>query len=658
MGTKIVKIASKRGAFQSFIAVILALLIVYGFYGGKIYVSILSLLGFGAILLYAIINKFKPLYVLLTIVFIFFLTYGFLTFNYIANIDIKPNTTYTVMGKVPTIINEGDKYISFVLEHCEIIETESGKSVLSNSKIRVISYSDFDVKAGDIIIFNDQLQKEELFSFGKINSFNLPSKIYATCFTRETFTIYDNKLELKDKTHLKIKEAFYSSMSTRSASLAYAVTFGDQSDISESVMDGFRYSGLAHILSVSGLHTTILFSLLAFGLARIPFTNKKITGVALAVMLLLYTYLCFFNPCIVRASIMCMVFYLTQIVPRKHDMLSSLGLSGLIVLLFNPLDLFNLGFCLSFGCMYGVAVLTKPISKLIAFIHNRFIISTIAMTLATQIATLPFMAYYFGYFSFISILANILLLPLFNFLFAILLILVIPSLIFTPSFLLGLIGEGMNIFIQLSVGISKIDTLIVPLCKIGVVGIMAYIVLTFITSNRFFVKWKKKCLISACLVVIIGLSIFFSYLPTTQLNTNYKVEECESTYYFKLNESNLCFVNSFKNGISLSCTTQKLNQINENKIENMILISKVNVDREKLQDFFAQYKISNIYLPKYLYEEDSALIQLLETNSNLILMEDMDNINIGTDAKFIRSTESKCYIKYIIKGNQFIVTNS
>ena len=658
MGTKIIKIASKRGAFQSFLVVILALLIVYGFYSGKFYISIISLLGFGAIILYAIINKFKALYVLLLIIFVFFLSYGFITFNYIANINIQPNTTYTIMGKVPTTINEGDKYISFVLEHCEVMESESGKSILSNSKIRVISYNDFNVSAGDIIIFNDELQKEALFNFGKINSFNLPAKIYATCFTRENFTIYDNKLELKDKTHLKIKDAFYSSMSTNSASLAYAVIFGDQSDITESVMDGFRYSGLAHILSVSGLHTTILFSLLAFGLARMPFANKKFTGIALAIMLLLYTYLCSFNPCIVRASIMCMVFYLTQIVPRKHDMLNSLGLSGLIVLLFNPLDLFNLGFCLSFGCMYGVAMLTAPIAKLLSFIHNKFIISIISITLATQIATLPFMAYYFGYFSFISILANILLLPLFNLFFAILLILAIPSLIITPSFLLGLIGEGMNIFIQLSVGISKIDALIVPLFKIGILGIISYIVLIFITSKRAFIAPQKKCLISACLIVVMAVSILFSYLPNTQLNTNFKVEQCDNTYYFKLSEDNLCFINSFKNGIALSCTTQKLNQINENKITNLILTSKINVDAEKLQEFLTTFKVVNTFLPKYLYAENNLLIQMLEENSNLILMEDMQNINIGTNAKFIRITESKCYIKYILNGKQFIVTSN
>ncbi|MGN1227467.1 MAG: ComEC/Rec2 family competence protein, partial [Christensenellales bacterium] len=588
--SKLIKICGTRSAFFTFLSVILALLIVYGVYANKYYISIICLAFFILLLTFAIKTQNKTLLIVLAITFILFSFYGFYSFNYVNNISIDENYEYCVSGKVPCIIKDNEDYTTFTLENCTIIDNDENE-IYSNLNIRVIySGESYYPEPGDIITFKTTLTKEELFTFGKFNSYNISYGIYFSCFIEtENLLIDYNKIKnektLKDRICLKVKDAFFSVMDTKSASIAYGVTFGDKSVISSTITNGFKYSGLSHILAVSGLHTSILFMIFTFLMSKLTFINKKVRGVIIAILLLFYAYLCSFSPSIVRAVIMCLLIYFPLVFGYKYDFLNNLGTSGLIILLINPFDIFNVGFCLSFACIYGISLFTHTFNQKFNCIKLQSITSIFAVTLATQIATLPFMANYFGYFTFISFIANVLLLPIFTTIFCIIIVSAIISLIFTPTLMLKLIALCLNSFTEISVYLSSIDYLIVPLCKIGIIGILTYLILLYLCANKFFIKKNTKRILATILVIITLSSCIFVSLPKTPTNQSFCIADTTQTHYFKLDNDNFCLINPFTSPTTIYSTSQTLQNLNEKRINNLIIVDDIYVSQNDMKEF-------------------------------------------------------------------------
>lgn len=650
--SKLVKICANRILFFTFLAIILALLTVYGFYSSKFYISIVCISFFVCLVIYSIIQKSKVLFVLCLLSFLIFSVYGFCVFNNIENIKIDTNATYDVTGYVPSRYFENENSYTIKLENCTI--SYEGKALYKNLNINFIYVGEnYTPSPGDIIKFKTTLNKEKLFSYGEFNRYNIPYGIYFTAvYFDDDLQVIDNKINLRDTVNSRVKEVFTNSLDTKSSSLAFAVTFGDKSLISSSVSNGFRYSGLAHILAVSGLHTTILFTILAFLLSKVKFLDRKATAIIISIFLIVYAYFCSFSPSIIRACIMCIMFYLSLLTTHKPDALNTLGLSGIIILLFNPLDIFTVGFCLSFACMFGIILLTKALT--IKTKTPNKLLSILALTTATQIATLPFIAKYFGYLSFVGFITNMLLLPLFTLLFSIIIVLAFVSLIVAPTHILGLLSYGLNAFIDLSVASSNLDFLIFDTLKFGVIGILAYLILLFAISNKFFIKKTTKAILCATLLIIISVSCVYSSIPKINLNTSYSLSTTQSSHYFKLNKDNLCFINPFIDSQSLYETKTLLNNKNEKCIKNLIVTKYMKITLNDLKEFNKDVKIINVYLPTYLYDTTKPIIVYLEHFTNVILIDDLDTLNIGTDAEFILTTSTSGYVKYIINNKQYI----
>ena len=307
--SKLIKICGNRPLFFVFISIILSMLTIYGIYANKIYVCIGCLFFFALLLIYSKVQNDKQLFIALLISFIMFGIYGFANFNYVDLVKVNPDTTYTITGYVPTTIYENGKTRTIVLENCKVQDGE--KVLYSNIGIRlVLTNEDANITTGDVIKFENTLIKENLFDYGEFNSYNLPyGIIFTTICNSNDINLLQNKISLKDKIRLHTKEGFESSLDNSTSALAYAVIFGDKSALNSKTIDGFRYSGLSHILAVSGLHTTLLFGLFAFLLSRVRALNRNATGIIISILILFYAYICSFSPSVVRAGIMCIVMY-------------------------------------------------------------------------------------------------------------------------------------------------------------------------------------------------------------------------------------------------------------------------------------------------------------------------------------------------------------
>jgi competence protein ComEC len=205
----------------------------------------------------------------------------------------------------------------------------------------------------------------------------------------------------------------------REAGFLRGILLAERSKIANDVRQAFVDTGTVHVLAVSGLHVGVVAVVFYgfFGLLRLP--RKWIAGTTI-MGLLAYMTLIGSPPSVVRATIMAIVLLLGPLFERKIDVYQSLAVAASLLLLWDSNNLFNVGFQLSFAAVISIVYLYPILIKVLPRIPERFeevkmlepVLKLFAVSLAAQLGTLPFTAYYFDRIPLVSLLANLLVVPL------------------------------------------------------------------------------------------------------------------------------------------------------------------------------------------------------------------------------------------------------
>ncbi len=238
-----------------------------------------------------------------------------------------------------------------------------------------------------------------------------PATIKISTELQKNIWYYTAKLNSKitqnlEKTHFN-KEAL---------AVATALLLGQRQDISPDILQNYQYAGAIHILSVSGLHVGIIFLFLNFILKPIPNTKK---GSLLKLGILLTCLFSFaliagLSASIVRSVTMFSFVAIGLHLKRSVNIYHTLIVSILLILLFQPNFLFDVGFQLSYLAVFFIIwfqpILTsywKPKNKILKYIWD---ILTVSFT--AQIGTLPLSLYYFHQFPGLFFITNLIVIPL------------------------------------------------------------------------------------------------------------------------------------------------------------------------------------------------------------------------------------------------------
>ena len=176
-------------------------------------------------------------------------------------------------------------------------------------------------------------------------------------------------------------------------------------------------SGIAHIVSISGMHISFLMGFLA-----IIVKNKRLFAITGIPILLLFMAMTGFTPSVTRAGLMQIFLICAPIFRRESDSITSLSAALLALLLLNPYSCASVGLQLSFSATLGIILFTPGLSsaakdsfrdkkyykKKIPRLLINFIVSSLATTAGALIFTLPLTALHFGYVSLIAPLTNLL----------------------------------------------------------------------------------------------------------------------------------------------------------------------------------------------------------------------------------------------------------
>ncbi len=210
-----------------------------------------------------------------------------------------------------------------------------------------------------------------------------------------------------------------------------ALLLGDATDLDYGTDTAFKISGIRHIIAVSGLHISILYSLLSFVAAR----RRWLTALLGLPTLLLFAAVAGFTPSVNRACIMIALMMLATLVGREYDPPTELAFACLVMLAGNPLVITSVSFQLSVGCVAGIQLFNVPIHNWLKAKFRKpnklqiWLCTSVSVTLSAMTLTTPLSAWYFGAVSLVSPLTNLLTLWVVNLVFNGILAVCIVSLI-------------------------------------------------------------------------------------------------------------------------------------------------------------------------------------------------------------------------------------
>ncbi len=190
-----------------------------------------------------------------------------------------------------------------------------------------------------------------------------------------------------------------------------AIVLGDRSGLSLETRNVFLNSGTYHILVISGLHLGFLAGALFF-LARCLRLPRAASSLLTVLGVVFYTLLTGGSPPIVRAALMVSLYLLALILGRERDLLNTVALAAFLLLLWNPLYLFDAGFQLTFVATGAILVVLNrfDFSRLPRL--SRWVLASLVASTAATLGTAPLLALHFNRASVTGIVANLLIVPL------------------------------------------------------------------------------------------------------------------------------------------------------------------------------------------------------------------------------------------------------
>lgn len=211
----------------------------------------------------------------------------------------------------------------------------------------------------------------------------------------------------------RLREAF---PDNRIYALAAALLIGYTKELDPDLVQAYSDTGVIHIIAISGMHLSLVYLLLNGLFARIPIINKSRLLRVSMVLLLIWSFTCLTGAgaSITRAAVMFTCMQFGEWMGRKTQVLNMLMAAAYILLLADPMLLWDLGFQLSFLALLSL-VLFEPALKKSCWPRQTWLqpaAQLLAATCAAQILTFPVCLYYFHQFPLVFLLANILAVPL------------------------------------------------------------------------------------------------------------------------------------------------------------------------------------------------------------------------------------------------------
>lgn len=420
------------------------------------------------------------------------------------------NTVVSVEGKVisvPLLTRNGKEFM---------FKTSIVNGNVLNEKVIVNLPAGYSVSYGDIINIGGKLKKP--FS----SAFPLVFDYQKYCARDEIYTILNASSFEYIKSHPNIVNKFAFAFQQDiikkidvyfkrpCSDVLKSLIIGDKSSLTSDVKNTFSDSGAMHILVVSGLHVGFVGATVLFVLKLTGLSLKKASLLSIP-FVLFYVIATGANPPAARSIIMLSCIFFSLSLDREPLIYNSLALSALVILIFQPQQLFTASFQMSYGATIGIVCFYQ---RILGFFRNvkgkilRFFCGVLSVTVSAQIVLIPVCMYYFGKISIISFATNIIVVPLIGTILY--LGVIFYGLTFISQYIATMCSTVLSIILNFILFVTTVlgnpKFFVVSVAKPSIVQMILFFTLLFFVSGF---KGKKRFIIS---VIIIAVnSIYVNY---------------------------------------------------------------------------------------------------------------------------------------------------
>lgn len=298
--------------------------------------------------------------------------------------------------------------------------------------------------------------------------------------------------------------------------LAQALALGGHySELGEDTMKDFSYTGLIHILSISGSHIALLLALV-YGLGRLIKLKKRtslIMGILLAIM---YCGVVGGDAPVVRATMMSILMCIAYVKGRLYQAKQALCICAILCLVYDSFSIFDVSFQLSFGATYGLLIWGTVLYERIQWLP-KWIKTPLVLCVSAQLLILPLQLYYFHYISIASLLAACIVAPILDVSIILIFISTVITYVMPISFLWSLIDTLLRISLYLNHVLGRSGSLLWlgmmhPYC--------AYLYLVLLGVFTYFLTHRKRYTVYIVLCLVFMVTTFGASYYVTQYHKN------------------------------------------------------------------------------------------------------------------------------------------
>jgi competence protein ComEC len=515
---------------------------------------VLVFIAFSLFLIFLIFNKIRKVMVIV-IMSLVFLAFGGVSFynaekTYSKTFDGCYNQPVTIEGYVDSEIESTDGKLKFYMRTNKIICAQKEKKVVGKLLINISDNSGYLERNNTFRYrtrkyFTGNIEKPK----SAVNPGGFNYKRYlaglgvsGTVYIRTSSDVclagikgggWLHKLGFSIKNYvLKIIEFC---LDKNQAGLLSGMIIGYKDGLDENAYNAFSKAGLTHIMVASGMNVAFIILPLTYIFKKMQIGSSA-TSILIIAVLILFVFVAGFSASVVRAVIMGIIILLGKLIMRETDIFTSISAAAIILLFINPYTIFDIGFQLSFSATISLVMFYQKIKERIDHKYLPNIISdTLAATIAAQIGVVPITLYYFNNLSTISILSNLLVVPVVQVITIIGFIMVFAGIININ--LAVLIGYINNTFLSFVLFITE-NTAKLPYASLKLptpplwLIILYYIAVLYIFKWRQFVKNKQsfKYVKYICIALTILIIAIKNIIPKPLEITFLDVGQGDSTF--------------------------------------------------------------------------------------------------------------------------------
>ena len=412
--------------------------------------------------------------------------------------NLNPRSKYSLDEKNVVVVIDKYKFNGNKLE----MEVKGKERIICNLYFNTIEEKEEymkKIKLGQTVYLEGVMKEPSqntnkyLFNYKK---YLLSKKIYYT------FTI--KKIDINENISMqyKIKNSLIDRIEKLNSPYLYAFILGDTSFIDSSIKSIYQSNGISHLLAISGMHITLLFSTIYKLLEKIKRTKFNILFVS--ILLLFYLFLVNFTPSSIRAGLM----FIALLLSKKIKSYKVLIFIFALLISINPYYVYNIGFLLSFIVSFYILIFND-------LIKGNYFQKLLMTSLIAFIASMPVIIYNYNSINLLSVFLNLIFVPF------------VTYLVFPLSFVSLLFGfSRMYIFFT---GIMENLSLFFDKLSISIIlGDIGAFIIIYVVIGIFVLYKMKMGKYGYLLIYFVALFIHFNIHTMNPTITMFDVGQGDS----------------------------------------------------------------------------------------------------------------------------------